>query len=93
MAEPLSAQALWLVVKRRAQLADLEGDYGAHSLRSGFVTEAGRRNVPVKEAMALTGHRSLATFLRYFQPGASLASGAATLLEDATSEALQDPTP
>ncbi len=31
-----------LIVKRWAQLAGLEGDYGARSLWSGFVTESGR---------------------------------------------------
>lgn len=67
--EPLSGQAVWLIVKRRAQLAGLEGSYGAHSLRSGYVTEAGRQNVPMAEALALTGHRSLMTFLGYFQTG------------------------
>jgi integrase len=67
VAEPLSGQAVWLIVKRRAQLAGLEGNYGAHSLRSEFVTESGRQNVPMKEAMAMTGHRSVQTFLRYFQ--------------------------
>lgn len=86
--ESLSPQAVWLIVKRRAHLAGLEGDYGAHSLRSGFVTEAGRRNVPLKEAMALTGHRSLGTFLRYFQPGAALSSSAATLLDRSSGEPL-----
>jgi integrase len=80
--EPLSPQAVWHIVKRRAQLAGLDGDYGAHSLRSGFVTEAGRQNVPMKEAMAMTGHRSLAIFLRYFQPGAVQSSAAANLLKD-----------
>jgi len=54
---PLSGQAIWLIVKRRAQLACVAGDFGAHSLRSGFVTEAGRQNVPLGEAMGLTGHR------------------------------------
>ena len=56
-------------------------DYGAHSLRSGFVTEAGRQNVPIREAMGMTGHRSLATFLRYFQSGAVQHSRAARLLK------------
>jgi integrase len=66
-----------------ARLAGLEGDFGAHSLRSGFVTEAGRQNVPMKEAMQLTGHRSLATFLRYFQSGAvQLSAAAADLLKN-----------
>ena len=79
--EPLSGQAVGHIVKRRAQLAGLEGDFGAHSLRSGFVTEAGRQNVPLKEAMDLTGHRSIATFLRYFQTGAVSQTRAAHLLE------------
>ena len=80
--EPLSGQAVGHIVQRRAQLAGLEGDFGAHSLRSGFVTEAGRQNVPMKEAMELTGHRSVPTFLRYFQTGAVQHSRAASLLRD-----------
>jgi integrase len=81
-AEPLAPQAVALIVKRRAQLAGLQGDYAGHSLRIGFVTEAGRQNAPIKEAMSMTGHRSLATFLRYFQPGAVQTSTAANLLKD-----------
>jgi integrase len=81
VAEPLSGQAVWLIVKRRAALAGLTGDYGAHSLRSGFVTEAGRQNVPIREAMGMTGHRSLGTFLRYFQSGAVHHARAAHLLD------------
>jgi integrase len=77
--EPLSGQAVGLIVKRRAALAGLEGDFGAHSLRSGYVTEAGRQNVPIKEAMGLTGHRSLITFMRYFQTGAVQQTRAANL--------------
>lgn len=78
--EPLSAQAVGLIVKRRAELAGLEGDFGAHSLRSGFVTEAGRQGVPLGEAMALTGHRSVQSAMRYFQGGAAQQMQAAHLL-------------
>jgi integrase len=78
--EPLAAQSVWSIVKRRAALAGLDGDYGAHSLRSGFVTEAGRQNVPLGEAMALTGHRSIQTVMRYFQPGTVAQTRAANLL-------------
>jgi integrase len=81
VAEPLSAQALWRVVKRRAALAGLEGDFGAHSLRSGFVTEAGRQAVPLGDVMALTGHRSVQTAMRYFQSGAVQQTRAADLLD------------
>ena len=45
---PLSGQPVWLIVRRRARLAGLQGDFGAHSLQSGFVTEAGRQNVHMK---------------------------------------------
>lgn len=80
VAEPLSAEAVSLIVKKRARLAGLTGDYGAHSLRSGFVTEAGRQNVPLGEAMGLTGHRSVQVFLRYFKSGTVQSSQAANLL-------------
>ena len=82
VAEPLSAQAVALIVKRRAQLAGLEGDFGAHSLRSGFVTEAGRQNIPLGDTMAMTGHRSIQTVMRYFQTGAIGQTRAARLLGD-----------
>jgi integrase len=79
--EPLSAQAVWLIVRRRARLAGLTERFSAHSLRSGFVTEAGRQNVPLGEAMGLTGHRSIQSFLRYFRSGSVQSSKAAHLME------------
>jgi site-specific recombinase XerD len=79
--EPLCGQTVWLIVKRRAKLAGLVGDFGAHSLRSGFVTEAGRQNVPLGEAMGLTGHRSVQTFVKYFRSGAVQNTQAASLLD------------
>lgn len=87
-AEP--PQAVWRIVKRRAQLAGLEGDFGAHSLRSGFVTEAGRQNAPLGEAMAFTSHRSVQTVMRYSQTGAVQQSKAASLLNDSnTTESIE----
>ena len=82
VAEPLSAEAVALIVKRRARLAGLAGDFGAHSLRSGFVTEAGRQNIPLGDTMAMTGHRSVQTVMRYFQTGAIGQTRAARLLGD-----------
>jgi integrase len=86
VAEPLEPQAVRSIVKRRAALAGLKGDYSAHSLRSGFMTEAGRQNVPLGEAMALTGHRSVQTAVRYFQAGAVEKSRAGNLLGNEPSE-------
>lgn len=39
--------------------------FSAHSLRSGFVTEADRQGVRLADTMALTGHTSVATVLGY----------------------------
>ena len=68
------------IVQRRARLANVAGDWGAHSLRSGFVTEAGRQGVPLGEVMALTEHAGVATVMGYFQAGTLLSSRATTLL-------------
>ncbi|OEC70910.1 integrase [Pseudomonas sp. AP19] len=75
----LSADQVARIVQRRAQLAGLEGDWAAHSLRSGFVTEAGRQGVPLGEVMAMTEHRSVTTVMGYFQAGALLESRASQL--------------
>ena len=69
------------IVKRRAALAGLEGDFGAHSLRSGFVTEAGKQGVPLPAVMAMTEHRSVASVIGYFQAGAAEDNPAARLLK------------
>jgi integrase len=87
--EPLSPQAIGLIVKRRAKLAGLESNFSAHSLRSGFVTEAGRQSIPIGDAMAMTGHRSTTTFLKYFQPGVVTQSRAAQLLRGAKVSSLE----
>ena len=76
----LSAQAIYRMVKQRAKVADIEGEFGAHSLRSGFITEAGHQLVPLGEVMKLSGHKNVATALKYYQPGAVQSSKVANLL-------------
>ena len=76
----LTADHVARMVQRRAKLAGLEGDWAAHSLRSGFVTEAGRQGVPLGEVMAMTEHRGVGTVMGYFQAGSLLTSRAADLL-------------
>jgi integrase len=78
----LSADQVARIVQRRAQLAGLDGDWAAHSLRSGFVTEAGRQGVPLGEVMAMTEHRSVTTVMGYFQAGTLLNSKATHLLDE-----------
>lgn len=77
----LSAAAVGEIVQRRAKRAGLEGDFGGHSLRSGFVTEAGRQGVPLPAVMAMTEHRSVASVVGYFQSGAAEQNPASRLLE------------
>lgn len=76
----LSGDQVARIVKRRAELAGLPGDWAAHSLRSGFVSEAGRQGVPLGEVMAMTEHRSIPTVMGYFQAGTLLSSRASALL-------------
>ncbi len=58
-----------------------ETQFGAHSLRSGFVTEAGRRNKPLGDVMALTMHKNVGTVMKYYQAGNIINNSAANLAD------------
>ena len=82
VAEPLTPQAVRAIVQARAALAGLDAaGFSAHSLRSGFVTEAAAQNIPMPETMALTGHRSPASVIGYFRKGEVLTMRAARLVD------------
>ncbi|WJM95321.1 site-specific integrase [Pseudomonas defluvii] len=87
-ASGLSGDQVARIVKRRAAMAGLDGDWAAHSLRSGFVTEAGRQGVPLGEVMAMTEHRSVSTVMGYFQAGSLLDSQASQLLSSTPLDAV-----
>lgn len=78
----LGAEALRRMVQARAAQAGLEGDFSAHSLRAGFVTEAGRQGLPLADVMAMTGHASVASVVGYHRAGSVAASRAARLLDE-----------
>lgn len=78
----LSPAAIGEIVQRRARLAGLSGDFAGHSLRSGFVTEAGKQGVPLAAVMAMTEHRAVSSVVGYFQAGAAELNPAAKLLGD-----------
>ena len=78
----LSPAAVGEIVQRRARLAGLEGDFGGHSLRSGFVTEASRQGVALPAIMAMTEHRAVSSVMGYFQTGGAAHNPAARLLEE-----------
>nr|WP_176464014.1 site-specific integrase [Bordetella genomosp. 11] len=81
-AEGLSGEAVRRIVKQRCRLAGLDERYAAHSLRAGFVTEAGRQGVPLAEVMAMTGHASVNSVVGYHRAGAAPTLRAARLLDE-----------
>jgi integrase len=80
--EPLKDGAVREIIRRRARMADQPlGKLSAHSLRSGFITEAGKQGISLSETMAMTGHRSVQTVMGYYQIGEVASSRAATLID------------
>ena len=79
---PISPAAVRGVVQQRCALAGIEGDFSAHSLRSGFVTEAGRQDVSLADTMALTGHLSIPAVMGYYRAESMVLNRGARLLED-----------
>jgi integrase len=79
--DALDPKAVRKIVQARCLQAGLRGDFSAHSLRSGFVTEAGRQKTPMADAMKMTGHRSFETFMGYYRVGDLLDSEAGNLME------------
>ena len=66
----LGPNTILRIIKELADRAGLPSRlYGAHSLRSGFVTEAARRRIPLTEAMAISNHRSYDVAIGYYRPG------------------------
>jgi integrase len=85
--EGLRPDAVRDIVRRHAKLADQPlGKLSAHSLRSGFVTEAGKQGIGLGDTMALTGHRSVQTVMDYYQSGEVGSSRAARLMDDKENE-------
>lgn len=76
----LSDSAVRDIVKTRCRLAGLDAKFSAHSLRSGFVTEAGRQGASLADVMAMTGHRTTSSVLKYQRARAALDNPAARLM-------------
>jgi len=72
LGEGITDKTVARIVKKRARMAGLDPTlFSAHSLRSGFITEAGRQGKALADAMALSGHRSLKVALGYHQAGSA----------------------
>lgn len=61
----LCDRAIADVVKARTRAAGLDGDYGGHSGRSGFVTSAFEAGVNEADIMSVTDHKSVTMLRKY----------------------------
>jgi len=77
----LDPKAINDIVKQRADMAGLDpAEYSAHGLRSGYLTEAANRGIPLPEAMEQSGHRSVQQASEYYNSATRRSGRAARLL-------------
>lgn len=77
----LDPQSVNAIIKQRAAMAGLEpGEFSAHGLRSGYLTEAANRGIPLPEAMEQSRHRSVQQASSYYNNATRRSGRAARLL-------------
>jgi len=63
----LTPQSINLILKRRCQQVGLDATlFSAHALRSGYLTEAANRGIPLPEAMQQSLHKSVTQAASYY---------------------------
>ncbi len=78
---PLDPKAINDIVKQRAELAGLDPtEFSAHGLRSGYLTEAANRGIPLPEAMEQSRHRSVQQASQYYNHALRRSGRASRLL-------------
>ncbi|MDQ0563219.1 integrase [Rhizobium mesoamericanum] len=76
----LDPKAVNDIVKQRIALAGLDpGEFSAHGLRSGYLTEAANRGIPLPEAMEQSRHRSVQQASSYYNDATRRSGKAARL--------------
>ena len=81
MASAITPETVRNIVKRLTDRAKLKGTFSAHSIRSGFVTEAGIQGKNLFETMRLSGHKSVQSANRYYRERDVMDSPAARLID------------
>ncbi len=77
----LDPQSINAILKQRAEMAGLEaGEFSAHGLRSGYLTEAANRGIPLPEAMEQSRHRSVQQASSYYNNATRRTGRAARIL-------------
>ncbi|WP_139975404.1 site-specific integrase [Ochrobactrum sp. CGA5] len=80
-ARALEPSAINRIVKQRAQMAGLDAaQFSAHGLRSGYLTEAANRGIPLPEAMEQSRHRSVQQASDYYNDAKRRSGRASRLL-------------
>ncbi|MDH0126781.1 site-specific integrase [Brucella intermedia GD04153] len=80
-ARALEPSAVNRIVKQRAQMAGLDAsEFSAHGLRSGYLTEAANRGIPLPEAMEQSRHRSVQQASDYYNDAKRRSGRASRLL-------------
>ncbi|WP_370691558.1 site-specific integrase [Affinirhizobium pseudoryzae] len=79
---PLDPKAINDIVKQRAFMAGLDpAEFSAHGLRSGYLTEAANRGIPLPEAMEQSRHRSVQQASEYYNSATRRSGRAARLMD------------
>lgn len=77
----LDPQSVNAIIKQRAEMAGLDrGEFSAHGLRAGYLTEAANRGIPLAEAMEQSKHRSVQQASSYYNDATRRSGRAARLL-------------
>ncbi|MFF0923522.1 site-specific integrase [Rhizobium leguminosarum] len=77
----IDPQSINAILKQRAELAGFEsGEFSAHGLRSGYLTEAANRGIPLPEAMEQSRHRSVQQASNYYNSEKRRSGRAASML-------------
>ena len=79
---PLDPKAINDILKHRAERAGLDpAEFSAHGLRSGYLTEAANRGIPLPEAMEQSRHRSVQQASQYYNHAGRRSGRAARLFD------------
>lgn len=77
----IDPQSINAILKQRAEMAGFEpGEFSAHGLRSGYLTEAANRGIPLLEAMEQSRHRSVQQASSYYNSATRRSGQAARIL-------------
>jgi len=76
----IDPQSVNAILKQRAKRVGLDaGEFSAHGSRSGYLTEAANRGIPLPEAMEQSRHRSVQQASSYYNSATRRSGRAARL--------------